>query len=104
MPRYFPDDFLRRLRNEISWPSLLRQLEWPHKRREGQLAFVCPICNEYRSAVNPRTNLGHCFLPHCKARFNPIEFVMAVTTWDFVTAVHYLQPLLPPGAQRPASD
>ena len=48
MPRYFSDDFLRRLRNDISWPSLLEQLGWPHKQRHGQLAFLCPRCQEYR--------------------------------------------------------
>ena len=51
MPRYFPDDLLRRLRNDISWASLLSQLEWPHKMREGQLAFLCPRCREYNSAT-----------------------------------------------------
>ena len=34
MPRYFPDELLRRLRNDIAWASLLKQLEWPHKLRE----------------------------------------------------------------------
>ena len=103
MPRYFTQELLRRLRNDIPWPFLFKQLDWPHKRREGQLAFLCPLCNEYCSAVNPRTNLAHCFLPRCKARFNPIEFVMAVTECDFVTAVHYLQPLLPRNSHHPAS-
>jgi len=53
MPRYFDDDFLRRLRNDISWGFLLEQLGWPHKQRRGQLAFLCPRCHEYLSAVNP---------------------------------------------------
>ena len=48
-------DFLRRLRNDISWELLLEQLRWPHKQRQGQLAFLCPRCHEYLSAVNPRT-------------------------------------------------
>ena len=61
MPRYFPDELLRRLRNDISWATLLEQLGWPHKQRQGQLAFLCPRCHEYLSAVNPRTNLGRCF-------------------------------------------
>lgn len=93
MPRHFSDQLLRRLRNEIHWPSLLRQLRWPHKHREGQLAFLCPRCQEYRAAVNPRTNLGRCF--HCETNFNPIEITMAVRECDFVTAVHCLAPLLP---------
>ena len=93
MVRYFDDNFLRRLRNDIPWPSLLKQLDWPHKQREGQLAFLCPRCHEYRSAVNPRTNLGRCF--HCETNFNPIDLTMAVRGCDFVTAARYLKPLLP---------
>lgn len=92
MPRYFDDDFLRRLRNDISWELLLEQLRWPHKRRQGQLAFLCPCCGEYVSAVNPRTNLGRCF--HCETNFNPIDFTMAAEQCDFVTAVAFLKPLL----------
>jgi hypothetical protein len=101
MPRYFDDDFLRRLRNDISWAFLLEQLRWPHKQRQGQLAFLCPHCQEYVSAVNPRTNLGRCF--HCETNFNPIDFTMAVEECDFVTAVSYLKPLLSRGKRRPPS-
>jgi DNA primase len=101
MPRYFPDELLRRLRNEITWVSLLEQLEWPHKVREGQLAFLCPRCRECHSAVNPATNLGRCF--RCEINYNPIDFTMAVQQSDFVTAVHYLEPLLPRGPQKPPS-
>lgn len=93
MPRYFPDELLRSLRNDISWASLLKQLEWSHKLRDGQLAFLCPHCHECRSAVNPRTNLGRCFA--CETNFNPIDLTMAVEKCDFVTAVQYLKPLLP---------
>lgn len=98
MPRYFSDDFLRRLRNDISWTVLLKQLEWPHKLRQGQLAFLCPRCQEYRSAVNPRTNLGRCFA--CETNFNPIELTMAVQECDFVAAVRYLESLLFAGRPR----
>ena len=101
MPRYFTDDHLRRLRNEISWPILLEKLGWPHKPRHGQLAFLCPRCQEYLSAVNPRTNLGRCF--YCLTNFNPIEFTMAVAQCDFVAAVYYLEPLLRRGEPRRAA-
>jgi hypothetical protein len=94
MPRYFDDEFLRRLRNDIDWVALLKQLEWPHKLRDRQLAFLCPRCREYQSAVNLRTNLGRCF--RCETNFNPIDFTMTAQECDFVTAVHSLKPLLPP--------
>jgi len=93
MPRYYDDALLRQLRNDILWPSLLQKLNWPHKRRAGQLAFLCPRCHEYLSAVNIRTNLGRCF--HCQTNFNPIDLTIAVKECDFVTAVRYLKPLLP---------
>jgi hypothetical protein len=92
MPRYFDDGFLRRLRNDISWELLLEQLRWPHKQRQGQLAFLCPSCGEYLSAVNPRTNLGRCF--RCERNFNPIDFTMVAEKCDFVDAVAFLKPLL----------
>ena len=99
MPRYFDDEFLRRLRNDICWGRLLQQLDWPHKQRQGQLAFLCPRCQEYLSAVNPRTNLGRCF--HCHTNFNPIDFTIAARDCDFVAAVRYLKPLLPRGNSGP---
>lgn len=93
MPRYFSDQLLRQLRNQIPMADLFRRLAWPHKLRDGQVAFLCPRCQEYRSAVNPRTNLGRCF--HCETNFNPIDFTMAVRECDFVSAVQFLQPLVP---------
>jgi DNA primase len=93
MAHYFDDEFLRRLRNDIPWALLLQRLRWPHKQRHGQLAFLCPRCQEYLSAVNPRTNLGRCF--HCGTNFNPIDFVIQVQDCDFVTAVSHLKRLLP---------
>ncbi len=94
MSRYFPDDYLYRLRNQVPFALLLERLQWPHKRRDGQLAFLCPRCQEYHSAVNPRTNLARCF--HCQTNFNPIDLTMEIQECDFVTAVNYLKPLLPP--------
>ena len=101
MPRYFDDQFLRRLRNDLSWAFLLKQLRWPHKQRQGQLAVLGPCCQEYLSAVNPRTNLGRCF--HGETNFNPIDFTMAAEQCDFVTAVSYLKPLLSRGNRTPPS-
>lgn len=92
MPRCFPAALLRRLRNEIDFSRLFHDLRWPHKRRNNQLVFVCPLCSETQSAVNPRTNLGRCF--RCETNFNPIDFTMAAHRCSFVDAVHYLTPWL----------
>ena len=97
--RYFSNELLWRLRNEIDFGRLFRQLNWPHKRRDGQLAFLCPRCHETQSDINPRTNLARCF--HCKTNFNPIDFTMHARDCDFVEAVHYLTPFLPAGHTPP---
>ena len=97
MSRY-PDDRLRRLRNDITWKRLLEHWRWPHKMRAGQLTFQCPRCRELIAVVNPRTNLGRCF--HCEVNFNPIDFTMEACAYDFVETVERLMPLLPP--QEPA--
>ena len=88
MPRRFTDRQLWQLRNEIPFPPLLQRLRWPHKRRDGQLVFVCPNCGESQSDLNPQENLVRCF--HCQTNFNPIDFTMAARDCDFVEAVEYL--------------
>jgi len=100
MTRFFPDWLLRKLRNEISFRKLFTRLHWPHKRRNDQLVFVCPLCSECQSAVNPRTNLARCF--YCKTNFNPIDFTMAAQKCTFVDAVQFLEPWLPNPGERTA--
>lgn len=87
--QFFSRQRLRRLRNEIPVSDVLVQLGWPHKHRDGRFCFLCPKCGEFLTATNPRTNLGRCF--HCEVNFNPIELVMCINEYDFVTAVHFLE-------------
>jgi DNA primase len=89
MSKYFTRRLLYRLRNEIPIASLLERLHWPQKRREGRFVFQCPLCEEFLTATNPRTNLGRCF--GCERNFNVIDLVMLIEDCDFVTAVHYLE-------------
>jgi hypothetical protein len=89
----YSGEYLRRLRNEISLLSVIRALNWPHKRAEGHLRFQCPRCEFGHTSINPRTNLGRCF--RCEVNFNPIDFVMVAQNYDFLTAVTYLVPMLP---------
>ncbi len=98
MGKYFTHELLYRLRNEIAIPDLLARLDWPHKRREGRFVFLCPLCGEFLTAINPRTNLARCFT--CERNFNPIDLVMVIKDVDFVTAVHYLEPSLPSRASH----
>jgi hypothetical protein len=94
MTKYFSRQLLYRIRNEIPLAALLRQLQWPHKTRDGRLCLVCPRCREFLTIVNPRTNLARCF--RCEVNFNTIDLTMSIIECDFVAAVHHLQSLLPP--------
>ena len=93
MPRYFPRQLLYRIRNEIPLASLMAELQWPHKTRDGRLCLLCPRCGELIAVVNPRTNLARCF--PCEVNFNTIDLTMSIKAYDFVDAVHFLEPLLP---------
>ena len=85
-------DALRRLRNDVRIDRALALLEIPTKDQEGYLRFLCPVCSEFNTAVNPRTNLGRCF--RCQRNFNPIDLVLAETDCGFLEAVVRLRPLL----------
>ena len=56
---------------------------------EGCFRFLCPLCNGYDTAVNPKTNLARCF--RCEKNFNTIDLVMLVRQADFVHSVKFLQ-------------
>lgn len=90
-----PPKHLRRLRNEIDVSALIQNhLHIPSKFREDFLRFLCPLCNEFNAATNPRTNLARCF--RCKRNFNPIDLVMVFRQCAFLEAVRYLQRLIRP--------
>ena len=87
------DAHLRRLRNEIPISDLIRlHLELPAKIQEGYLRFLCPLCNDFYTATNPRTNLARCF--RCEKNFNAIDLVMNVRQCPFLDAVAFLEKLL----------
>ncbi len=88
-----PADHLRRLRNEIPLRSVLDRLAIPAKWSEGYLRFLCPLCNEGRTAVNPRTNLGRCF--RCERNYNAVDLFIIVGKLSFLEAVEHLEELLP---------
>lgn len=92
MHRRYTPHLLRALRNDVDIDHLIADvLDWPSKTSEGQFRFLCPLCSEFNSATNPRTNLARCF--RCEKNFNPIDMVMAVHESTFVQAVHFLRQL-----------
>lgn len=84
---------LRELRNRIEMiPLIAEGLELLYKTHDGHFRFMCPLCHDFDTAVNPTTNLARCF--RCRRNFNPIDLVMTVKRYSFMQAVHYLQPIL----------
>jgi len=84
-------DHLRRLRNQINICEVINQLDIPSKKYEGFFHFLCPLCKEFNTAVNPKTNLARCF--QCKQNFNPIDLVIAIRDCKFLDAVNFLEEL-----------
>lgn len=81
---------LRHLRNDISIHDVIElYLEIPTKFREGFQRFICPVCAEFNTAINPATNLARCFA--CSRNFNTIEIVMATRKCSFLNAITLLQ-------------
>ena len=84
---------LRELRNRIEIiPLIAEVLELLYKTHDGRFRFMCPLCHDFDTAVNPATNLARCF--RCQRNFNPIDMVMTVKRYSFIQAVRYLQPIL----------
>lgn len=89
MSNRFSPEMLRKLRNEIPITSVIADLlKLPAKVSEGYFRFLCPLCGEFITATNPKTNLARCFL--CEKNFNPIDMVMTVKQIDFCSAVNFL--------------
>ena len=93
MKKQFSADQLRALRNEIPIDRLIEEeLSIPAKRSEGVFRFLCPICNEFQTAVKPATNLARCF--RCEMNFNTIEITMRVKNIGFRETATYLTDIL----------
>ena len=87
-------EHLRRLRNEVDITRVIGDLEIPTRKRGGWLRFLCPLCHEFDTAINPKTNLARCF--RCGRNFNPIDLVMVDRGARFLDAVAYLEKRVKP--------
>ncbi len=93
MGKRFSSKELYKLRNSIPIHVLIEtELGIPAKISEGVFRFLCPLCNEFQTAVNPKTNLSRCF--RCEKNFNTIDIVMAWHSTRFIDGVKYLQAIL----------
>ncbi|WP_419655560.1 putative DNA-binding protein [Desulfosarcina variabilis str. Montpellier] len=89
----FSKSELYTLRNETDVRMLIEKtLCIPCRVTQGCFRFMCPLCQGFNTAVNPKTNLGRCFA--CEKNFNTIDLVMLVRQTDFVHSVKFLQSIL----------
>ena len=101
MKARFSSQELFDLRNNIPVDMLIKdQLHVPTKIRDGYFRFLCPLCNEFQTAVNPNTNRARCF--RCEKNFNTIDLVMAVKGYGFKDSVLFLKTLSMP--QKVSAD
>jgi hypothetical protein len=92
MPSRYSNEKLKSLRNHIPISRLISEfLRVPCKISEGYFHFSCPLCSEFNTATNPKTNLARCF--RCEKNFNPIDMVMAVKSCNFREAVELIDGL-----------
>jgi hypothetical protein len=97
MNRHFSSQELFMLRNHIPIDTLIeKHLKLPSKFSEGFFRFCCPLCNEFQTATNPKTNLARCF--RCERNFNTIDMVMIYKRLRFVGGVKYLKMILNNGS------
>ena len=93
MKNRFSSRELFELRNNIPVDMLIRdQLQLPSKISDDLFRFLCPVCNEFQTAVNSATNLARCF--RCEMNFNTIDLVMKVEGYGFKDSVLFLKKLL----------
>jgi len=89
MKKYHSKEFLWKLRNEIPVTLLIKDiLNIPFKDHDDRFRFLCPVCNEFMTGINPNTNLARCFI--CEKNFNPIDMVMFVKKYNFLETVNFL--------------
>lgn len=90
MSHHYSSDFLRHLRNDIPIDEVIVELLNLEVRNDYQmLRFRCPLCQNFHTATNHKTNLARCF--DCKKNFNPIDMVITAGNCGFVEAVKILK-------------
>jgi len=91
------------MRNEIDVRMLIeKSLRIPCRVTQGCFRFMCPLCQGFNTAVNPKTNLARCFA--CEKNFNTIDLVMLIRQTDFVHSATFLQSVLQKNVSSPKPD
>ncbi len=88
----FSKQQLYRLRNQIPINWLIHDVLSMMSIYKGVWRFQCPLCLEFNTATQEKTNLARCF--SCQKNFNTIDLVIYVEKLSFKQSVEFLLPHL----------
>lgn len=88
----FTKQQLFRIRNEIDIDWLISDKLNLERQFNGMWRFRCPLCLQFNTATQKKTNLGRCF--SCQKNFNTIDLVIYSKKLNFIPAVQFLLSLL----------
>ncbi len=80
------------LRNQIPINELIYNILPLKSIYQNIWRFQCPVCHEFNTATQEKTNLARCFL--CKQNFNTIDLVIYAKKFNFKQSVEFLLPYL----------
>lgn len=88
----FSKQQLVQVRNEIDINDLITDKLLLERQFNGIWRFQCPLCGQFNTATQKKTNLSRCF--SCEQNFNTIDLVIYIKKLNFVPAVQWLLALL----------
>ena len=91
---------LFQVRNTIDIDWLISNKLNLERQFNGMWRFRCPLCLQFNTATQKKTNLSRCF--SCKKNFNTIDLVIYCKKINFVPSVQFLLSLLDKPKQPPS--
>ena len=80
------------VRNEIDIDWLITDKLNLERQFNGMWRFCCPLCQDFNTATQRKTNLSRCF--SCQKNFNTIDLVIYSKKINFIPSVNFLLSLL----------
>jgi hypothetical protein len=88
----FTKQQLIEIRNKIDIDWLIKEKLYLQQKYNRLWRFCCPICQQFNTATQKKTNLARCF--NCEKNFNTIDLVIYTKKLNFEPAVNWLYLLL----------
>ena len=88
----FSQQQLFQVRNEIDIDWLISDKLNLERQFNGMWRFCCPLCKQFNTATQKKTNLSRCF--SCQKNFNTIDLVIYSKKINFIPSVNFLLTLL----------